>query len=163
MHDVEFAVRADGTVPAQEFLELLRDGRWPNDPDEDGDPPWDEQIRDEAKFWQMIRKLADRGLPTGGRQGAQTNQLQEGIWEFKRGAKRLTWYDTDGSGGHAPKLRIDDRAESNYPDDDDWWFPEFDTIIRLGHSFPKTSQKTSHFDINEALATRTEDLNHDAP
>ena len=134
---------------------------WEPDPDAESLPS-DEQIADRATFFSMAKRLADSGFPTGGAGGTQTNDLQAGIWEFKSGAKRLSWYDTDGEGGFVAKLRIRTRAESEDSDDDDaWWFPRFDLEIRLGHAFPKTGELTEDLDIDETIRTRAEDLAHD--
>jgi len=157
---VECAVLEDESSPAWEFLEALRIGMWEPDPDATSLPS-DEQIEDRASFFAMAKRLA-QGLPTGGSNGNQTNDLDDGIWEFKVGAKRLSWYDTDGVGGYRPKLRIRTRAESEYPEDDDaWWFPQIDEIIRLGYAFPKTDEQAGEFNIEETKRVRTEDLNHD--
>lgn len=156
-HNVCFAVRADGTEPARAFLEALRRGIWEPDPDAE-EIPCDEQIRDCDWFFAAIRHWAKTGEPQYTR---AVNDLEDGVWEFKHGAKRLSFYDTDGQGGYTAKLRIQD-SEDAIPGDF-WDIPYFDREIRLGHAFPKVSQMTTPFDIDETLQVREEDLEHDRP
>ena len=157
LHDIEYAVRTDSTMPAKEFLQALKAGIWEQDPDATSLPS-DAQISDYHKFLDACKQLATDGYPTHAR---QVNALNDGVWEFKQGSKRLSWYDTDGRGGYAPKVRYHDASESPYPDDIYWWFPDFDLVIRLGHAFPKIGARTESLDIDETLAVRKEDLSHD--
>lgn len=156
-HDIEYAARGDMSLPAEDFLRALKAGMWAPDPDAESLPS-DAQISDYHKFLDACRHIARNGVPAYTR---QVNDLEDGVWEFKHGAKRLSWYDTDGAGNYVPKLRISDPAKSNYPDDPFWWFPEFDQQLRLGHAFPKVGIAAELFDIAETLAVREEDLEHD--
>lgn len=88
------------------------------------------------------------------------NRLDDGIWELKRDAVRLTFYDTDGNGSYTPKFgkeyeEWDGRVR--YVLDPE----EMEEDIRVGHAFSKNSQRTSPEDLAEAAAVREEDLNHD--
>lgn len=157
-HVIEYAVCADSTCPAMSFLHDLARGRWANDPDAP-DLPSDAQLSDHDKFLAMCKHLATDGLPLYSR---AVNDLESGIWEFKHGAKRMTFYDTDGEGGFVPKLRPQYRATSDYPDDEDfWWFPAFDEVIRLGHCFPKCGARTARQDVDSSVRIREEDVAHD--
>lgn len=153
---VECGVRRDGTSPAWEFLQALASGTWEETLDEDAP---DEQVADYDMFLEFCRRLAEAGLPPG---LGQYNYLRDGIWEFKRATKRLTWYDTPGDGTHTPKPKLTDSSESRYPSTPEWAFPDFDEYIRLGHAFPKVSQKTADIDLDEAERVRGEDLEHDS-
>lgn len=153
-HDVDCAVRGDGSVPAGEFLDALKAGRWPS-----ADPP-DEQIDDYSWFLNAIRHWANTGEPVY-RDAAKA--LQEGIWEFRHGDKRLTFFDTDGRGGYAAKLPFTDRADSDAPDSPHWPIPNFDPLIRIGYAFTKTTQKTPAGDLTAAADVRKEDLTYDRP
>ena len=156
-HDVYCAVREDGSCPAGEFLDALKAGMWEPDPDAE-ELPSDEQISDWHWFLNAIRHWARTGEPSGAR---TVNDLDRGIWEFKHGAKRLSFYDTDGCGGYVAKLRIRDPSQAApgvY-----WDIPYFDQDIRLGHAFPKASQRTPDYDVNETQKVRKEDLAHDRP
>lgn len=155
---IECAVCADGTSPALAFLTALGDGMWEPDPETTGLPD-DAQIGDHAFILQVCKKMADDGLPL---RGSAVNALNDGIWEIRRSTKRLTFYDTDGSGSYTPKPKIRYRADSPDPEDEEfWWFPDFDDYIRLGHAFGKTSQKTLPKDLDRAETVRREDLQHD--
>lgn len=157
-HVVECAVRLDLTSPADEFLTALSQGMWSQDPDAE-ELPADAQLSDYDKFIVWCGMLADSGVPE---RRSAVNYLGHGIWEFKHGAKRLSYYDTPGDGTYTAKGKIRDRRTSDYADDDTWWwYPLFDRIIRLGHAFPKVSQEAAPADVAECRATRTEDLSHD--
>lgn len=81
------------------------------------------------------------------------------MWEFKLGAKRLSFFDTPGDGTYKPKLRpatADAASRGKY-----YWFPDFDENIRLGHAFPKTGQRTTHEDLEMTSIVREEDIEHD--
>lgn len=158
-HEFSCAVRADGvTSPAREFLEALQAGHWKHEV-EDLKP--DEQISDGAKFLSWIEFFAEQGYPP---RRHHINYLDEGIWEFRKAAKRLSFYDTDGAGDFVPKVKIDDRDRdscSPAADSDCWDLPDLDYKVRLGHAFPKVSAKTRPFDLAEAKKVRREDLEHD--
>lgn len=148
------------TSPASDLLDDLKAGERRDDLDHiDGDPwPDEAQPSDFHKIMAMVKKLADDGEPI---HGHAINSLHDGIWEFKRGKKRVSFFDTDGEGNINPKLRIRDRSACEDPDYVYWWFPEFDQQIRLGHVFMKDSQLAASEDIAETLRVREEDLAHD--
>jgi hypothetical protein len=153
---IECAVRADGTTsPAAAFLDHLSQGSWIEDP-VFTELPDDAQIDHYDKLLVFCRELADTGEPC---YAGAVNDLREGVWEFKLGAKRLSFFDTPGDGTYKPKLRPKTAAEAS--GGEYYWFPDFDEFIRLGHAFPKTSAKTSAHDIELTLAIREEDLGHD--
>lgn len=153
---VECALREDQTSPAEDFLRLLGKGMWKPDPDATRLPDRD-QVHDYIKLLTWCQLLAEEGVPP---YRHAVNSLGEGIWEFKLGAKRLTFFDTPGDGTYRPKRR---RTERWRVDDQFWWFPEFDEFVRLGHAFAKHSQSTSLVDLREAAEVRKEDLAHDTP
>lgn len=153
-HRISCAVRADGTAPAWEFLEALRKGEWEHD---DG-LERDEQIRDYDYLMTVILYWADEGFPP---RVDDAKWLRDGIWEFRKHIKRLTFYDTDGEGGYVAKNEVEWVKDSNYPDSTFWYIPYMDEEIRLGHTFAKRSQKTPDFDLAEAKRVRMEDLEHD--
>ncbi|WP_410794081.1 hypothetical protein [Kribbella sp. C-35] len=156
---VECAIDANGVSPAADFLRALQEGVLEPDPDSKVDElPDDAQIDDYTKFVTWAQLLADDGVPPYQR---AVNDLDNGVWEFKKGSKRLTFYDTWGDGTYTPKLRYTDRRTCEYPDDDFWWFPKFDELIRLGHAFLKDGQKAPPADVTQAERIREEDLRHD--
>ncbi|OBK30142.1 hypothetical protein A5659_03620 [Mycobacterium sp. 1165196.3] len=151
-------MRADKTgCPAGEFLDALKTGMWEPDPDAE-ELPDDEQISDWHWFLNAIRHWASTGEPV--HPGA-VNDLDDGVWEFKRAKKRLSFYDTDGAGGYTPKLRILDHRDAEAPNSDYWQIPYFDHWIRLGHAFPKVTQATPEYDLEQTTDVREEDLAHD--
>lgn len=153
-HVVDCAVRSDGSAPAGDFLDALKNSRW-----ESGDSP-DEQVDDYSWFLNAIQHWAKTGEPI---YRNAVNALDDGIWEIKRGDKRLTFYDTDGHGGYTAKWRIRDHADADAPDSAHWQIPNFDPLVRVGHAFTKRSQKTPASDLAAAADVREEDLSHDRP
>jgi hypothetical protein len=153
---VECAVRADGSKPAQAFLELLQSNALEDDPDAAEEP--DEQVNDYAWFIRAIAHLADHGEPL---YQTAVEYLRGGIWELKHGSKRITFWDTDGAGDYIPKPKIVDSRDPESAGGDYWYFPNFDEHIRLGHSFLKSGQTTTPEDLQAASNTREEDLSHD--
>lgn len=151
-HDVDCAVRSGGGVPAGDFLDALKNGRW-----DSGDPS-DEQVDDYSWFLNAIRHWANTGEPV---YRDAVKALEDGIWEFRHGDKRLTFYDTDGHGGYTAKRPIRDHADADAPDSAHWQIPYFDLLVRLGHAFTKRSQKTAASDLATAADVRDEDLSHD--
>ena len=158
-HAIEYAVRADLSVPARDFLDDLGSGLWAADPEAETWPD-DAQIshRDTLLVW--FADMAEEGLPPYQR---AVNDLDDGMWEFKIGAKRLSYYDADGEGRYTPKHRIHDVADSSYPDEEFWWYPDMDELLRLGFAFPKVGQVALPTDVLECEAVRREDLHHDEP
>lgn len=133
-------------------------GTWEEDPNLESIPD-DAQIRQTEKLRTGIEWFAEHGYPVTSYCGV--NELWDGIWEFKLGQVRISFYDTDGLGGYTPKRRIRDIRDSEYPDGDFWWLPNFDPDLRVGHCFGKTTQKTEESDIAATLQVREEDLEHD--
>ncbi|PPG39489.1 hypothetical protein C5C17_11910 [Pseudoclavibacter sp. RFBA6] len=136
----------------------MKCGTWEHDPDFSGEPPDDAQMTSGQKLVAGIEWFADKGTPRPSY--CTVNYLVDGVWEFKLGAVRVSFYDTDGSGGYEPKARIDDISTVEKPDDY-WQIPVFDEQIRLGHCFPKNSQKTPEADLVGVVMVRREDLEHD--
>lgn len=159
IHLICFSVRTDRTKPAEEMLRQLATGEWRDDTDHAPAAPWpdEHQASDRHLLLQMIRNFADEGKP---RTRTSVNTLGSGVWEFKRGVKRITFYDTDGSGTKHIKAFCMDFATADRQDDM-WKYPNFDKHLRLGHGFAKDGQTTKQDDIDEALAVREEDLEHD--
>lgn len=155
-HEVYCAVRTDQSCPAGAFLDALGEGTWELDPDAKTFPS-DEQIGDRDWFLTAILHWVNTGEPL---YKHAVESLDDGIWEFKRGRKRLSFYDTDGDGGFEPKFKILD-SKVGVPNSDYWYIPFFDEDIRLGHAFPKVSQKTPIYDLDECAEVRREDLRHD--
>jgi len=155
LHRVDCAVRNDGSSPAGDFLDALKTGKWES---ADDDKATDEQISDYHWFLNAMRHWANTGEPVY--RGA-INALQDGVWEFRHGDKRLTFYDTDGRGNYIAKLPIRNHEDADAPDSDYWEIPFFDNQIRIGHAFTKASQKTPRADLSESRKVREEDLSHD--
>jgi hypothetical protein len=156
---IECAVRADGTSPASDFLDELLAGAWVDDPDH-VPPADDEQIHDYAKLFAKIEYVGRHGQPDT---ATSVNHLQEGIWEFKHNTRRLSYWDTDGNGNFTPKPRYGSANErpDPIPAGGYWWYPEMDTVLRLGCPWPKTGTYAPPQKIAEALDIRTEDCSHD--
>jgi hypothetical protein len=154
---VECAVCSDGSSPASNFLDQLAQGLWAPDPDA-ADLPSDAQLKDSDVLLEFCQQLADSGVPPF---RTAVNDLDDGIWEFKRGAKRLSFYDTPGDGTYTPKNRIENFRDSEHTDEPTWWFPDFDDYIRLGHAFAKEAERTTEYDLLETKRVREEDLQHD--
>jgi hypothetical protein len=151
-HDVDCAVRSDGREPAGDFLDALKNGRW-----ESGESP-DEQIDHYSWFLNAIRHWANTGEPV---YRDAVKALDDGVWEFRHGDKRLTFYDTDGRGDYTAKQPIRDHADADAPASPHWQIPNFDPLVRVGHAFTKRSQKTPASDLAAAGDVRKEDLSHD--
>jgi len=154
LHDVDCAVREDGSSPAGTFLDSLKSSSW----DRDDDLAADEQIGDYHWFVNAIRHWAKTGEPV---YRSAAKHLADGAWEFRHGDKRLTFYDTDGKGGYSAKMPISDHAKADAPDSQHWEIPSFDELIRLGHAFTKVGQKTPKKDLDATKTVREEDLAHD--
>lgn len=109
--------------------------------------------RTEVGCWQRSITSRDFGEPV-----KNYDYLTDGIWEFKIGPLRVTFYDTPGDGTFSPKQGI--RTESHWGRRYD--FPEeFDEYVRVGHHFAKEAQRTPRKDIERAARVRQEDLSHD--
>jgi len=116
----------DGTSPAGEFLVTLSRGNWRSDPEHS--PPRDpEQIYDYARLLATIEHIGEEGCP---QTGTSVNYLEDGIWEFKHGRRRLTYWDTPSDGTFTPKGKIDDRRTIVGPEFCDfWWYPQMDAYL----------------------------------
>lgn len=155
---IECAVAADGSSPADEFLDALEKGMWTDDPEPPTEFPSDEQIHDYAKLMWIMEAFGRDGFPPYAR---AVNYLDQGVWEFKHGGKRISYFDTLGDGSATVKVKITNRAKVPDPDGQYWWFPEFDELVRLGHCFGKTGSKSEAEDVARATQLREEDLAHD--
>lgn len=150
---VSASLKADGTSPGWDCLQSLKDGLWPLPAIE---------LPDEAQpkfFYYMMsdfQDLAD-GIdlePKG------HNRLQDGIWELKRDAVRLTFFDTPGDGSYLPKPGTKTEefdGKVRYQLDTE----SLDEHVRVGYAFSKVSQKTRQSDLDAAATVRKEDLYHD--
>jgi hypothetical protein len=163
LYTISFALESDGvTSPAENALKLMLTGNWPEDPEaaKEGFPS-DTQIDRRAQLVAGIKYFARNGVPAWSQCGV--NALRDGIWEFKEGEKRISFFDTDGSGNYTPKRKFKDREKSDYPDDPDWEIPSFERDVRLGHCFGKPwgQRTTEQEDLDESARVRMEDLAHD--
>ncbi len=146
-------MRADGTTsPASDLLDDLSEGMW--------DDPEAESLPDEYQPTLRRRLIANiEYFANHGELGRDSyNRLRDGIWEFKASGVRISFYDTDGIGGYDPKHG---ERVSTWDQRYIYELPEFDEFIRLGHAFPKTSQKTTEADLASCATVREEDLEHD--
>lgn len=158
---VECAVRGDGTSPAREWLDEMRAGTRTDDPRYQ--PPEDpEQIYD---YHRMVAKIEHVGMYGCPHVRADVGHLREGIWEFRHGTRRLSYWDTPGDGTYTPKGEIADRRSlpEARQESDTWWYPDMDAVLRLGCAWDKTGQLAPPEKITEACDIRMEDLRHDAP
>lgn len=155
---MECAVRSDGSEPAKTFLAELKRGMWREDAEAETFPH-DEQIEDYYRFLDLISELAEHGCFA---RENDYNYLDQGVWELKVYTKRLSFFDTDGSGADNPKPKITDITLAD-TDDETWRFPSMDRLIRLGFAFPKLGDKTEPDFLREAVNTRKEDLARDKP
>ena len=155
-HQVDCALRGDGTSPAAEFLEQLRQGTWEDDPDSSAIPD-DEQVTDHFKLLHKMQYVASHGEPE--RQG-DVNYLHFGIWEFKVARKRIAFYDTDGRGNWTPKGKVADIRDA-VEGANIWWFPALDEELRLLNAWPKLEEKAPPSEIELAVTIAREDVRHD--
>ena len=151
-HEIAYAVRADGVAtPGLVLMEQLENKRWPDLDQTDNHQP---SLR--RRLLAMFQYLADYGELE---QRDSYNRLDNGLWEFKVGHVRLTFYDTDGVGGFVPKYGD---PVQEFTGKTKWLLPQdFDEYLRLGFAFPKVSEKTLEEDKLEANAVREEDVDHD--
>lgn len=157
-HVVEYAIRTDGSQPAQDFLKTLKSNAWPNGIVDQVDP----DARPADVYYQFISRLkhlARTGHPVF--RGA-CNWLPDGLWDAKADTLRIPFFDVDENGKHTKKNRITDRRTVD-PDNqnEDWMFPTWDTFLRLTHGFPKTGDFTENDEIELAKKIRDEDLQND--
>lgn len=153
-YEISCAVTENGvSSPAADLLAKLTEGMW-EDP-EASELPDEYQVSLRRRLLAEIEMLADSGeLPRG-----QSNSLGDGIWEFKVSNLRMSFFDTDGEGRFVPKLGTsfvawNGRTEYELPDN-------FDDFLRLGHCFPKVSERTLKNDLEQANKLRSEDISHD--
>ena len=157
-YQIEAALLADGaTAPALTFLSQMRKGQWRDDTAVTKYPDT-AQVAYYHKLLSGLKTFAEHDrIPYGG----FVNYLTDGIWEFKLGTARLTFYDTAGDGICIAKPKIKDVREVQDPRPDYWWLPRFDEFIRIGHYWSKDGQRAKPADIDRALQMREEDLAHD--
>lgn len=147
---IECAVRSDGSTPVEVLLRELEEGTWPNPNSEE--LPDSYQPRQRDRFLALCELLAEGDdLPQNA-----VNHLEDGIWEFKVGDLRVTFYDTDGRGGYVAKTP---KYVSNWSGADFEY--DMDEFVRLGHYFAKTGPTTTSNDLQSANEVRVEDLTHD--
>lgn len=148
----------DQSSPSALAFREMAEGNWNEDPDFLAPPPDETQITQVEKLRTGIEFLAENGYPQNAY--CTVNDLDDGIWEFRLGKIRVSFFDTEGDGVYTPKLRIQKQEHADTADDF-WWLPDFDSFIRLGHCFGKNSQQTEPADISETLRVREEDVAHD--
>jgi hypothetical protein len=162
-YEISYAIDADGKMPAQEALRQMSEGIWTEDPEVDAFKlPNDAQINDYAYMLQEMEFFAEYGYTSGGK--FRINVLVRGLWEFKEGFKRLSFYDTDGEGHCNPKWWQAEPGHWNQdPGSDIDLAPVLDYELRVGHCFgkPPQTQKTEESDKKQALKIMEEDLAHD--
>lgn len=156
LYQVEYAVAADGSEPARDFLSALKQGALPYDP-LTNEIPDEEQITDYHRLIDLIRTVARDGEPA---RRAALNYLEDGIWEFKHGNKRIAFFDTDETNVLRPQGKCSRAASPNPDSPDYWWFPELGPILRLTNGWIKTDELANPSDIALAKRIRKEDLNH---
>lgn len=152
-YSVEYAVRADGSEPARDFLQALKGGVLPDDP-LTTDIPDEEQITDYDRLVEVMREVARAGEPT---RNNQLNYLEEGLWEFKHGNKRIAFFDTDEAGGHTPQGKCS-MADSPAPESSYWWLPTLAPVLRVTNGWIKTDDLAPPADMALAKQIRLEDL-----
>lgn len=157
-HEVACAVRTDGvTSPAAEFLTTLEAGGFELPKVPDMEP--DEQVEHYDWLEAAWEYFADNSEFPGPRRSH--DELVDGVWEIRRFNIRIAFFDTDGRGGHDPKIDGSghDLNRAGPP------LPEFDRYVRLSCAWvkPPTQRKTNPSDINFARGIRWEDLQHDKP
>lgn len=150
---VEFAMRTNGRSPAAEFLRSLQEGE--SGAMREGRLAPDEQVGLWEWFLEACDRIAQRGDPPPGR---SYNQLEDGVWELKHRAARVTFFDTDGSGADDPTIDYDSYVGFQSPRP---WPNDFEDILRLSTGFMKRAQKTPPKEIGFARLARQEDLRHD--
>ncbi|MCQ4148652.1 hypothetical protein [Rhodococcus qingshengii] len=155
-YEIRYAICRDGKSPAVDFLDELAQGAWQEGLDA-GDGKLDQTFAADT-FKALMKRYARRG-ELGGKH--QINGLGRGIWEFKVGTKRLSFFDTDGTGGYVERETYRDRDKADRPESKIWHIPDLDSHIRLADGFPKRGQTTPSRPINWAHRIRREDTNHD--
>ena len=159
-HVVFCAMREDGSQPASEMFDQLAAGEWRADSDhEEGDRwPDERQASDRLALLRIMSYFADHGTVLS---RTHINDLDDGVWEFKRARKRVSFFDTDGAGETGYRARNTRQEQCSRVEDPFWHIPDFHHQLRLGHCFAKTSTQTDKNDIYESIRTREEDLSHD--
>ncbi len=149
-------MRADGSAPAAVLLDQLLDQTWPDPESSEFPDAWQTKLY--YRLINAIELIADGYDP----EPHEFNYLGDGLWEFTITNLRVTFYDTDGRGEPDTTWSGEDsgwgigRVEYRLPDD----FAS-SGVVRLGHVFAKTTQKTTDYDLKVARAVREEDLEHD--
>ncbi|MFD8914312.1 hypothetical protein [Streptomyces sp. NPDC059575] len=151
-------MRANRSSPAVAFWDQMQRGDWSADP-YFTQPPDGDQIHNFAKLLAKIEYMGEYGVPAS---NTDINSLREGIWEFKHHHHRLAYFDTPGNGTFEPKGKIRDRANVDPDNQDDyWWYPRLDSVLRLTNAWSKQGQLAPPEEIDKALTIREEDVQHD--
>jgi hypothetical protein len=107
----------------------------------------------------IIQHFASTGLP---RHRTAINHLENGIWEFKHGVKRASFYDVEASGDFDPKLPNASAADCDRGVNAEyWWVPSFSRQIRTGYFFAKDGPMAGSENIQKCIQIRKEDLAYD--
>lgn len=152
-HTVRAALAGDGmSQPAMEYLRLLESRMLPLVGIE---LPDDQQVGIYHRLIAKIKRFAD-GKQLG---RTDTNELEDGVFEFKHDVVRISFFDTDGVGSYTPKAgewftEWDGKRACKPPTD-------FDREVRLGHSFEKVGRRAEQSDIDQCIRVRREDVAHD--
>jgi hypothetical protein len=158
-HLLYLAVDASGDSPAAQMIAEMRAGMWKPDADHTGDWPDSAQPNDMSRFMSRLSRFSQSGVLEFRK---QINRLDDGIWEFKYRTKRISFFDTDGLGTAFERPVNSDPSQCSRGATDPFWqVPDFERIIRLGHCFPKTGERTTKRDLRETKRIRKEDLAHD--
>lgn len=150
---VECALRADGTSPAIELFDRLKEQMW-DDPDSQALPD-EYQASILFRLYAAIEGISDGEDPEPG----VLEFLRNGIWQLNVASLRLTFYDTDGKGS-CPSLHFVPERQF----DGTYRLPDsFAEIIRLGHYFgkPRAVRRTPKEHLRTAFAVRKEDMEYD--
>lgn len=136
----------------------MQKGEWVADP-YFSSPPDEDQIHNFAMFLAKISYVGENGVPET---RTDVNNLVDGVWEFKHHHHRLAYFDTPGDGTYTPKERVRDRREVDPDNQDDyWWYPHMDSVLRLTNAWSKQDQLAPPEEIDKALSIREEDVQHD--
>ena len=136
----------------------MRRGARTEDPNHN--PPRDsEQVHD---YYKMLAKIEHLGVYGEPQYRSDVKHLRSGIWEFRHGARRVSYWDTSGDGTYEPKVPVKDSRKVPQEElREFWWYPNMDCVIRLGCAWDKDGELAPPEKIVEALAIREEDAAHD--
>jgi hypothetical protein len=156
-HQIEFAVRADGSYPASEALEELRKNAWPNGVVQLVDP----HDRPADAFYHLMSRLEHFSKTGRPRDPKAMNGLEDGIYEFKAIKIRFPFFEVDANDQIVKKKKNASQSVIvPMEPKGSWEIPNFEMKIRLTHCFAKDAQKTRPAEIKTAKAIRDEDLAH---